>query len=114
MGIVVTLTDPTRITRPKTEKLAFQDGVAFFDLGDDFYDILDVAIKYQGGKAIIHIDSTNSDLFAEKGYQIGEELALDFSVITDSSGSYLLKIQNSGNAADIQITEIQTKLFGGL
>ena len=89
-------------------------GVGYFDTGIDKEDDCDIAIGYDTGKALIHVVVVSGAAQILKGFQVGAELPLAFTCEVDVNGKHRVKIVNPGNAVDIQMKTLKTKLFGGL
>ena len=89
-------------------------GIAYFDTDIDSADDCDIAMGYDAGKALIHVVVVDGVAQILKGFQVGVELSLAFTCEVDANGKHRIKIVNAGNAVDIQLKTLKTKLFGGL
>ena len=89
-------------------------GIGYFNTEIDITEDCDIAIGYSTGKALIHVVVVDGVAQILKGFQVGVELPLAFNCEADANGKHRVKIVNAGNAVDIQMKTLKTKLFGGL
>jgi len=89
-------------------------GVGYFDTDIDIAEDCDIAIGYATGKALIHVVVVSGVAQILKGFQVGVELPLAFTCEVDANGKHRVKVVNPGNAVDIRMKTLKTKLFGGL
>ena len=96
------------------ESIYMNVGIASFNTSVPISEDCDIAISYATGKALMHIVVIGGTPHIVRGVQVGEELQIVYSFNDSENGNHSIKIVNTGNAVDIQMKTLKTKLFGGL